>query len=318
MTDKSKAYTWVAYMITHQPEEMQNLLKYGTPSDKLIQLSNRRVEITVDKGDSRWMTFPISLNKSAGQKLLFKATKDLLAFKKLIPLGAFVALQDIQDTVKLRRKDAQENLLLVAEAILHRCATEFKAEVLFSFDSINAWIEAKVGKTLGYVTIRKAIELLEEKFFIKVREWGQKGNRRKATKIYVNFDSAMWKAGEYLADCDEWVTSAAHCMNAVYSRESTTRQDVLEVHIHRYSQKILDEAVSVIAGGTYWPAMPGLFRAVGASMNLAETSSAPMTLEDLLNEIQADRYLGDLVPSVHPNDSSSGEVCLSVRQPRAG
>lgn len=307
MTDKSRAYTWVAYMMTHQPEEMQHLLKYGTPSDKLIQLSNRNVEITVDKDDSRWMSFPISLNKSAGQKLLFKAAKDLAAFKKIIPLGAFITLQDIQDSVKLRRKDAQDNLLLVAEAILHRCATEFKAEVLFSFDSINAWIEAKVGKTLGYVTIRKAIELLESKFFLKVREWGQRGNRRRATKIYVNFDSSIWKASEHITACDEWVISSAHCMEAVYSRESTTRQDVLEVHIHRYSERILSEAVSVIAGGSAWPALPGLFPAVDATMDLAETSSAPMTLEEMLHELHINRFLGELVQPLQEDDTSSRE-----------
>lgn len=313
MTDKSKAYTWVAYMMTHQPEAMQHLLKYGTPSDELINLSNRKVQITVDKGDTRWMSFPISLNKSAGQKLLFKAAKDINTFKKLIPLGAYLTLRDIQESVTARRKDAQENVHLVAEAIMHRVASEFKSEVLFSFDSINAWIKAKCGKTLGYLTIRKAIELLESKFYLKVREWGERGNRRKATKIYVILDSRLWKSDELISACDEWIMVNAHCMNDVYSRESIARQDVLEAHIHKYAASILDEDETIIQEGPAWAPLRRLFGAVDGTMAVVEDVSTPMTVEDFLHEIQTNRLLGELVPTLHSNEPISQKSSTRIR-----
>jgi hypothetical protein len=305
MDIKSKAYTWVAFMMTHEPVEIAKLLKYGTPSEELIRLSNSRTEITVDVNDKRWMTFPVSLNKSAGQKLIFKAAQDVYAFKKLIPLGAYLALQEVKDLVKTRRKDTQDNIHLVAEAIMHRCASEFKSEVLFSFDSINAWIKAKTGKTLGYITIRKAIELLEEKFFLKVREWGVKGNRRRCTKIYVNFDSAMWTALEHLPACDKWILENSASMQEVYVRENTTRLDVLEANIHKYADRILLGETSKAR----------LFPASDDKLSVDTLEIVNIEEEVLWDDAYIDRLLGSLVPSMHKDVSYSGEVSSSIRGP---
>lgn len=313
---KSKAYAWAAYMWQRHPDEMKKLLKYGTPSDDLISLAEKKFEYTV-RGKTKFWSFPESLHKSAGQKLLFNAVKNVKLFIQSIPELAFASYQELVSQLKLRRADTTENILLVAEAVLYRAATEFKAEVLFSFDSINAWIKAKSGKTLGYVTIRKALELLESKFYLTVREWGTRGNRRKATKIYVHLDPKL-VTPEIAAACDEWITSHAYCMNDVYARESVARQDVLEANIHNYADSLLSEETSILNDGPVWAPVRRLCGTSDDTIEQAETSSAPMTLEELLHEIQINRHLGELVQSVHSNDSSVGTSSDPVRQPRAG
>jgi hypothetical protein len=313
---KSKAYAWAAYMWQRHPDEMKKLLKYGTPSDDLIKLAESKFEYTV-RGKTKFWSFPESLHKSAGQKLLFNAVKNVKLFVQSIPVLAFASYQELTSQLKLRRADTTENALLVAEAILYRAATEFKAEVLFSFDSINTWIKAKTGKTLGYVTIRKALELLESKFYLTVREWGTRGNRRKATKIYVHLDPKL-ATPEIAAGCDEWIISHANCMNAVYARESIARQDVLEANIHNYADSLISEDPSILDDGPAWAPVRRLFTTSDDTMEHAGTSSAPMTLEELLHEIQIDRHLGELVQPLYSNGSSIRASSDPIRQPRAG
>jgi hypothetical protein len=296
-------------MWQRHPDEMKKLLKHGTPSDELIILADKKFEYTV-RGKTKFWSFPESLHKSAGQKLLFNAVKNVRLFTESIPLLAFATYSELVSTLKLRRADTTENTLLVAEAIMHRVAVEFKAEVLFSFDSINAWIKAKSGKTLNFLTIRKAIELLESKFYLTVREWGVKGNRRKATKIAVHLDSKL-ATSEIVMPADEWIISHVHCMNNVYSRESDTRQAVLEVHIHRYAA-----GLPIHEDGPAWAPLRRLFGDEDATMVLAETSSAPMTFEEMYDEVHSNRFLGELVQPLREDDSVSreGSGVISQRQ----
>jgi hypothetical protein len=313
MDEKSKAYTWVAYMLTHQPEEIRNLLKYGTPSDKLIKLSRRRVAIHVDKDDLRAITFPVTLSKSAGQKLLYKAAQDIVAFKAAMPVGMLAAYTEMKSTIKLRRSDATENVLMVAEAITSRGAAEFKNEILFAFDSINTWIKAKYGKTLGYVTIRKALELLESKFFITVREWGQRNVRHKATKIYVHLDSA-WRKGK-LSDADEWVLSNSAAMTAVYARESLSRQDVLEANFQNY-MAIQDELRAL--EGPAWSNIPRLFPAADDTISTEPATVAVLDeieFKEIWDDAYIDRLLGRLVPAMQENGTPDRTVSAGIRGP---
>lgn len=274
-------------MTTQHPEEMKKLLKYGTPSDELIKLSNQRIELSVKGKKARFITFPESLNKAAGQRLLFNAVKRFAAYKITIPELAFNTFSNIVEQVHLRRADATTNVHMVAEALCFRAAVEFKAEILFSFDSINAWISEKYGKTLGYQTIRKALELLEEKLHITVREWGVRGNRRRCTKIHINFDYAM--SVNLLPATDNWIFDGYAAYKAVESRESFARQDVLEVHIQRYLAKVADENAAAV-----WEPVPSLFNVAGK--------------ESLYEEFDVDRFLGELVSTVQEAEPDTGRI----------
>jgi len=181
--DKPSAYAWVAYMVTHQPEEMARVRKYGTPSDELIKIAEQPVAMTTSDGKFKLVTFPFSLNTGKGQKLLNETLSQVDLYLKTIPIQAFDLFNEIKTTLRVRRADTKSNVLMVAEALLHRAASEFKHEVLFAFDSINTWISAVYKKELGYLTIRKVLEILVEQGFIKVNEWGKRGNRSKCTKI---------------------------------------------------------------------------------------------------------------------------------------
>lgn len=298
--DKPLAYAWVAYMMTHQPEEMKHLLKYKTPSSNLIRLSEQPVGMTLSNGKFKVFTFPESLNKSAGQKLLFDSAVALNVYLKTIPLQAHTLLEHVRTHVTHRRKDTQANLHMVAEALCHRAASEFKHEILFAFDSINTWIKAAFGKELGYLTIRKCLELLQEAGIIRINEWGKRGNRSKCTKIELITDTKELIL-TYTSTVDAWLDSYAHAMMKVYARESITRQDVLEERIHHYADELANEAVD----GPAWPPLRGLFGPVDDTMVQAETSSAPMTLEELLYELHIDRFLGELVQPVREDDTAS-------------
>lgn len=300
---KSRAYAWAAFIWQRYPEEMKKLLKYGTPSDELIQLADKKFEYTV-RGLKKFRSFPESLHKSSGQKLLFNAVKNVDAFKKEIPVLAYVTYREIAAQVRLRRADATENFLMVAEAVFYRAAVEFKNEVLFSFDSINEWINTKHGKTLGYHTIRKALELLEAKFYVRVVEWGVKGNRRRCTKIALSFTKST--CASFLLDSDEWIMDGFAAFKAVESRESKTRQDVLEANIHKYLNK-LEEDSSAPA----WPPVRRLFAATSAKIvDVAETA-AQENVKVLEYEVDNNRFLGRLVPTLQ-------EVVPSARQVGSG
>lgn len=294
---KSRAYAWAAFMWQRYPEEMKKLLKYGTPSDELISLSDQKFEYTV-RGKKKFRSFPESLHKSAGQKLLFNAVKNVDEFKKSIPVLAFVTYREIVAQVKLRRSDATANLHMVAEAVFYRAAVEFKNEVLFSFDSINAWINAKYGKTLGYQTIRKALELLESKFYINVREWGVRGNRRRCTKIALSFTKET--CSSFLLDSDDWIFSGFAAFKAVEARESSAREEVLDIRIQRYLDKLEEESTLPA-----WPDFPKLFSF--ARMEADDTTQDIVGIsEEVDYETYIDRLLGGMVPAVQEAVSVAG------------
>jgi hypothetical protein len=287
---KSRAYAWAAFMWQRHPDEMKKLLKYGTPSDELIFLADQKFEYTV-RGKRKFRSFPESLHKSTGQKLLFNAVAHVAEFKKEIPVLAYITYREIAAQVKLRRNDATTNMHMVAEAVFYRAAVEFKSEVLFSFDSINAWITAKYNKTLGYHTIRKALELLEAKFYIHVREWGVKGNRRRCTKIGLNFTKDT--CASFLLDSDKWIFEGFAAFKAVESRETTARQNVLEVHIQNYLNRDQDSSK-----GPVWAPVPKLFPKADAKI----TEQVEEIIDGVWTDDYLDRLLGELVPAVCENE----------------
>lgn len=307
--DKSKAYAWVAYMFTHESAEIKKLLKYGTPSDRLITLADKPVKINLTDSEAKFIVFPVSLNSAAGQKLLHSAAVRITTYIKTIPLQAHALLEHVRTNVTHRRKDTQANLHMVAEALCHRAASEFKHEILFAFDSINTWIKAAFGKELGYLTIRKCLELLQEADIIRVNEWGKRGNRSKCTKIELITDTKELIL-TYTSKVDAWLDSYAHAMMKVYARESTTRQNVLEERIHHYADELANESVD----GPAWAPLRGLFGTTDATMVVAETSSAPMTLEEMINELHTDRLLGELVQSVREDDTASRKSRRSLSE----
>lgn len=295
-------------MMTHQPDEMSRLLKYGTPSNELIKLSEQPVGMTLSDGKFKVFEFPVSLNKAAGQKLLFEAATRIKTYLRTVPLQAYELLEHVRTTVKHRRKDTQANLHIVAEAILHRAASEFKHEVLFAFDSINVWIQAAYGKELGYLTIRKCLELLQESRILRVNEWGKRGNRSKCTKIEI-IPLAKEYILTYTSKVDAWLDSAVHAMMKVYAREATTRQNVLEARIHHYADELAGQSID----GPAWPELARLFPVTDASMSVAENVSAPMTEEEFLHELQINGFLGELVQPMHAHGTASRESSFRIR-----
>lgn len=309
-TDKPSAYAWVAYMITHQPEEMKRLRKYGTPSDELIKLSDQPVAMTMSDGKFKLVTFPESLNTNKGQRLLFDTLRSVDLHLKCIPIKMYELFQHVKTTVRHRRSDTQSNMHMVAEAIIHRAASEFKLEVLFAFDSINSWIKSVYGKELGYNTLRKAIEMLAEASILKVNEWGIRGNRSKATKIELIPVSRV-SILTYTSDIDDWLMSRDMGMMAVYARESATRQNVLEKAIQHYADAILAEGKM-----TSWLDMvldtgnlEGMFAVADDSIVEVEVTSIKETNDYF------DRLLGELVPALQEANTPARQVGAGIRGP---
>lgn len=311
--NKPLAYAWAAYVMTHFPEEMKMFRKYGTPSDELLKLSCKAIEMTLANGETKFVTFPKSLNTAAGQKLLFQIVERIDLHLKCIPIKAHDLFQHVKSEVTHRRKDTQANLHMVAEAICHRAAVEFKTEVLFAFDSINVWIKAVYGKELGYHTIRKALELLQESQVIKVVEWGVRGNRSRATKIEI-LPVLRKSVLFYSPQMDDWLLFNDHAMTAVYRRESTTRQDVLEHAIHMYAEKLdLKEEAELfvdekIQDGTVGRLFPGM-----------SVMMEPRKLERLHSSGTTDRFLGDVVLTMQEIIAIVGKDSAGIRrQARTG
>ena len=298
--DKPSAYAWVAYMVTHQPEEMARVRKYGTPSDELIKIAEQPVAMTTSNGKFKLVSFPKTLNSRAGQELLFKTLAQVDLYIKTIPIQAFDLLNEIKTTLRVRRADTKSNVLMVAEALLHRAATEFKHEVLFAFDSINVWVKSVYGKELGYLTIRKALEILVEQGFIKVNEWGKRGNRSKCTKI--EFLPLRNTILTYTSNLDDWLLFNDHAMMAVYRRESTTRQDVLESRFQHYADQVAAEMMAE----SRWAQGARLFPAADGKMAVVTPTGVAGNEKDMLNETYIDRLLGGLVPTVQAYGSDSG------------
>jgi hypothetical protein len=299
--DKSHVYSWVAYMFTHQPDEIKRVLRHKTPSDSFIKLAEKRISLTLSDGKVKKLNFPESLNKASGQKLLYATVVRIDSYLKTIPIQAYDTLQDVIANVTHRRKDTQSNIHMVAEAILHRAASEFKHEILFAFDSINTWISAVYGKELGYLTIRKCLELLVEARIIKVNEWGKRGNRSKCTKIeFIPVEVPKEKILTYTSKVDAWLDSAAHAMGKVYARESTTRQNVLEEQIHHYADKLADE----MSDGPAWPPIIGFFGRVDDTMVVADEVSVQSSEKVLHEQLYFDRRLGRMVPTLQKDETS--------------
>ena len=303
-TDKPSAYAWVAYMITHQPEEMQFLRKRGTPSETLIKLSEQPVAMTTSDDKYKLVTFPESLNTSKGQKLIFECLAHIDLHLKCIPMKAFDLFQHVKTTVRNRRSDTERNIHMVAEAIIHRAASEFKLEVLFAFDSINAWIKNIYGKELGYNTIRKAIEILAEAKILKVNEWGVRGNRSRATKIELI--PVMRKSIlTYTSELDDWLMFRDSGMIAVYARESATRQNVLEKAIQHYTDMLAkDNEV------TSWA---DLFFDSGELL-VADGKMIEVTIVKEKDD-HFNRLLGQLVPAMQETNPAVGQVGPGIRRP---
>lgn len=304
---KTLVYSWAAYMWTHQPEEMKLFLKHGTPSETLIKLAENPIAMTMSDGKFKAFAFPQSLNSSTGQKTLYNALVNVKKYVYTIPIQAFATLEDIKTNLSVRRSDAKANTIMVAEAILHRAATEFKHEVLFAFDSINVWINTKYGKELGYLTIRKALEVLVEQKFIKVNEWGKRGNRSKCTKIeFLPKEYIL----TYTSTLDDWLLFSDHAMTAVYRRESTTRQDVLEARFQTYIDELQEESVVEQRVTEFLSSGRKLFKS--PRVTIVEQEETIVSEENI--DVEIDRFLGGLVSAVQEDGSYSGEVRSSVRR----
>ena len=308
--DKPSAYAWVAYMFTHQPKEVKRVLKYKTPSDEFIKLSEQPVLMTTSEGKTKLVTFPESLNTRKGQKALYDTIVKVDLYLKTIPTQAYGLLEHIKATLRVRRADTLRNIIMVAEAVLHRAACEFKHEVLFAFDSINVWVKSVYNKELGYLTIRKALEVLQESGFIKIREWGKRGNRSKCTKIEFLPDTRRHIL-TYTSKVDDWLLYNDHAMTAVYRRETTTRQDVLESRFHHYADQLAAEMMEE----SRWAQGARLFPATDDRMAVAEVTPIGVTQfndEVITDETYIDRLLGGLVPTLQANGSSNRQASAGV------
>lgn len=279
-------------MWTHHPDEMKKFLSRGTPSPELIKLAETPVGMTLSDGKFKVFTFPQSLNTSAGQKTLYSALVNVKKYVYAIPAQAFHLFDHIKTTLRVRRNDARTNTIMVAEAVLHRAAYEFKHEVLFAFDSINVWIKAKYQKELGYLTIRKALEVLSEQGFIRINEWGKRGNRSKCTKIQILPKEYILT---YTSDLDEWLLYSDHAMTAVYRRESVTRLDVLEEQFHHFIDMMEEDEAAEIKATARLKAGTRLFSATDDRMAVEEVSSSEKVITD---EVNINRFLGRMVPAM--------------------
>jgi hypothetical protein len=289
--DKAKIFAWTAYMLTHQPEEMKRVLRYGTPSDTLIKISEQPVLMTTSDGKTKLITFPESLNTRAGQNLLFDAAQRVTEYVRTVPVQAHTLYEEIKATLSHRRKDTLSNYLMVAEAVCHRAASEFKHEVLFAFDSIIEWVKSVYRKDLGYLTVRRALEALQEAGFFKVREWGKRGNRSKCTKVEIMTSRRNYIL-TYTSKVDDWMMNLDHAMMKVYARESTTRQDVLESRFHHYADQLAAEMLeeSKFAQGARLH--------FGSGDKLVEQATEESVVEineGLWDDVYIDRLLGRMV-----------------------
>lgn len=292
---KTLVYSWAAYMWTHEPEEMKLFLKRGTPSEKLIKLAETPIAMTLSDGKLKVFTFPESLNKATGQKTLYSALINVKKYVYSIPAQAFHLLNEVKTTIRIRRSDARANTIMVAEAILHRAASEFKHEVLFAFDSINVWIKAKYGKELGYLTLRKALEVLVEQGFIKVNEWGKRGNRSKCTKIeFLPKEHIL----TYTSDLDDWLLYNDHAMTAVYRRESVTRQDVLEASFHHFIDMLEEDEAITSKATARLKSGARLFPQSDDRMAVVQVAVISRSEEEAHEEVNINRFLGRLVPTL--------------------
>lgn len=305
--EKSLAYAWVAYMLTHESKELRRVYRYGTPSDELIVLAEKKVTVTLADGKAKEICFPVSLNKRSGQQLLYTAIVKVSNYVRKIPLHALSWLKDLTKDLKVRRSDARHNILLVAEAVAHRASCEFKSEVLFAFDSINSWVSAVYGKQLGYLTIRKALEVLQGQGFISVREWGKRGVRTRTTKIGIILPAQIIVSQ---SETDRWLSGLDHGLMAVYSRESVTRQDVTEQKFHHYIDQVAaqqEEDSRYAEGARLLPSKSGKI-VVSAEAQIIYNDK-----EIVHDNTNVNRLLGRLVHPVSQDEANSRGIEQRVR-----
>lgn len=304
--EKSIAYAWVAYMFTHESKELKRVYRYGTPSDELIALAERKVSVTLADGTVKEISFPISLNKRSGQQLLYTAILKISNYVRKIPLHALSWLKDLTKDLKVRRADARTNILMIASAIAHRASCEFKPEILFAFDSINAWISAVHNKQLGYLTIRKALEVLQDQGFISVREWGKRGTRSRCTKIGIVLPAQVIVSQ---SETDQWLSGLDHGLMAVYSRESVTRQDVLEQKFYHYIDQVAvpQEESRYAQGARLFPSKSGKI-IVSAEAQIIYND------KDITHDsVDINRLLGRLVHPVSQDEAHSRSIEYRIR-----
>jgi Fe2+ or Zn2+ uptake regulation protein len=311
--DKILAFSWIAFRMTREEAEFKHFLKYGTPSDRLIAISESKSVMMV-RGKLRSFAFPFSLNTSRGQKRALAIVKRVYDYRRYMPNLAFELLTDIRTEVTHRRSDTQANIHMVAEAVLNRVATEHKPEVIFAFDSIITWVKTAYGKDLGYLTVRRALEVLQEKGFFEVTEWGKRGVRSRATRIKVNLRSDESKL-QFTSECDMWLDLTVHVMDAVYKRESVARQDVLEASFHHYADKMAAEMMAE----SRWAQGARLFPKTDDRISIVAPIGVTSNDKDILNETYIDRLLGGLVPTLQEDFSSIRASISGIpRQTRTG
>lgn len=308
--EKAIAYSWVAYMMTHQPDEMKRVLKYGTPSNDLIRISEQPVGMTFKDGKYKMITFPKSLNTTVGQRLLFEVAVSVSKYLQTIPIQAYELFQEIKTTLSNRRKDTLSNYLMVAEAVCHRAAFEFKHEILFAYDSILSWVNSVYDKDLGYLTVRRALEALQDAGFIKVREWGKRGNRSKCTKIELTSPSRE-PILTYTSKVDSWLMDNDPAMFAVYARENTTRLDVLEQKFHHFADEVAQDESRFAEGHRLFPATDGKLIEAG---NVSVDSES----NGVWNDVYIDRLLGGLVLTLQEDGTDHRQGSKQLRRIRAG
>lgn len=299
-------------MCSREATEIDHFLKYGNPSDRLIGLSEAKFVMRVD-GHLKNVEFPYSLNTAAGKKKAYSIIKKVRQYINDVPSLAYGLLLDVRKNVTHRRSDTQNNIQMVAEAVINRVASEGKPEVLFAFDSIITWVKTAYGKELGYLTIRRSLELLQAQGYLTVVEWGKRGKRGRCTKIKVdlNFEREF---EDFSVEAELWVEFTAPIMDAVYARESTTRQDVLEAQIHFYADQVLVEANAESRHAQ------GARLFTKSSARIVTDASDEVVLETIEKVFYNDEdyvtgLLGELVSTVQAYGSGNRKVGAGIRGP---
>jgi hypothetical protein len=130
--NKSHAFQWVTWLRSEHRREFDRPLRHGTPSDWLVEeakfaklLTNRH------NGNVVWVTFPLSLSRRSGQRLLYDTARAVDGYVRSIPVLAWRTLAEVRVLASARRTaEARRNAELAAEAVLHRAAVEFTHSAL--------------------------------------------------------------------------------------------------------------------------------------------------------------------------------------------